>query len=212
MRHRRATVILGIVCLLFVGSGCEEGDVSLIVNFVSDYMQAKGMIDKNGKPTSKAMTGYMFGTGDSTIDAALNAGASVKGVREADKAIEKADEARGSGNAAEEEKQLAIAAENRPNDWAVINRQYRLDLERGRLDAAAKKGEQALSVCSTDRCKAALLEDRTRIITADIDAVSNMKDPKHDKACVMLKARRSAFADLGRQYEGMSLAAYGIGG
>ena len=213
MRHRRLAAAFSITALLFVGSGCTSGDLTNLVDFINEWTVAKGLVDKNGKPTAKAIKGYMFGTGDNAVDAAIEAGAATDAVRKADKAIANADDESSKGNYKKAEEALAEAEEARPNDWAVLNRQYYLALQTGRsADAEAKKKQAEEKACATDRCKAALYENRIGLLQKTSPDVTDPNNPEHAKRCAIRKELRNSYGALGRQYEVMSLDAYKVGG
>lgn len=208
MKTRHLTAGIAIAALLFVGSGCSGGDFAMIFSFLSEWSQAQGLTDHDGKPTLKAGKVYMFGSGDPMVDAAVNAGATTEGVRAADKAMAEADDALGGDKPdyGKAEEKLDVAAKARPNDWAVLNRQYALEVEQGRTgqSAEAKKSRADNAACKTNSCKASMLEDRVRALD-DSDVRLAKSGASMDRKCIMLKEQRNANGELGRQYEIMQM-------
>lgn len=214
MKTRRITAAIAVAALLFLGSGCTGGDFATVYDFLSEWSHAQGLTDADGKPTAKAAKVALWGSGDSMVDAAVDAGVATSGVRAADKAMAEADEALRSKNPdyKKAEEELDVAAKARPNDWAVLNRQWALDVEQGRAGQAAeeKKRRADEAACKTDPCRASMLEDRLKVL-----GESNVRlagsGASQERKCVVMKEERNTNVSLGQHYEYMGFKITGIG-
>ncbi len=142
MRRSTATILGTALILLFVGSGCLDSDVSLVMDFMNAWAQTHKIVDKDGNPTPGTVayvgSGGWVSTGDPTADAAIDAGQVVKSIKDADKKLSDADKAlektppdrKAAGDL------IDSALGSRPRDQGVRSRKGAFLVESGNLAEA----------------------------------------------------------------------------
>lgn len=176
MRKGIATIGLTVSMLLFTGAGCLDSDVDLLLGFVSSWLQQRGVIDKNGNPTANTVkyvgSGGWISSGDKDNDALIDGGLVAKSVKEADEAVDSAQNNAARGKFDEANATLNAQLAKRPNDHHVRNAKGAVLLKQGRGDEA--KGYLAsTSTCDTssgnvrpadyDRCKRMLRDENQQL-------------------------------------------------
>lgn len=176
MRRRNAPLAATVVMLLFMGAGCLDSDVSLILGFVNSWLASRNIVDANGNPTAKTIgyvaSGGWVSTGDKDNDALIDGGVAVKNIKDADDAVVSAQASAGSGKFDEANATLDATLNKRPNDHHVRNAKGAILLKQGRGDAA--KGYLAsTSTCDTgsgkvgpadyERCKRMLRDENQQL-------------------------------------------------
>lgn len=144
MRPSLKKIIATCGILLFVGSSCAKSDVSLLVDFVNGWLESRGIVDEKGNPTAQSIGivagGGYISSGDETTDAVTQAGGVVNSIKDADKQLEKADEAMAK---VPPDTDAALAAANaaekmRPKDQHVRHKKGLILMQSGNAEEAAK--------------------------------------------------------------------------
>ncbi len=166
------TFFLG--ALLLTGSGCDQSDTGLVIDFLNEWAKSKGIMNEKGSPTPAAIGHVLFGasTGDDEADAAIDAGTVVKSIRDADKLTNKANVAlnKNPPDRTEALKDLDAAVKLRPNDWYVRNRRSVLLAEMGKAesdngpDVASVDNACGLDSNSNRDCRAKIYQDRLNLL------------------------------------------------
>ncbi len=164
-----------ILPFVFVLTACDKEDTDFVMDFANDWMIEKGMMYKDKKtgevkPTIKAglvATGWAT-SGDPKVDAALQAGYVIKGVKESDELVDKAQEdmAKKPPDSSKALEKLDKAVSNRPNDWYYKNSRGTTYLQMGNVTAAESDFKAGEDNCQgNSRCLLALYRDRTSQLT-----------------------------------------------
>lgn len=144
MNRTRIFVLTIIAALFLTGSSCSKDDTSLVVDFINSWMQSRGILDENGKPTGSTIryvaSGGWVSSGNKDNDAIIDAGQVIKSVKDADGMAQKADEALGKTppDRATALTNLTDAVDKRPNDWHLRSQKGVLLLEMGRASEASE--------------------------------------------------------------------------
>lgn len=179
MQRRKAPLAATVVMLLFMGAGCLDSDVSLILGFVNSWLSSRGIIDDKGNPTPKTIgyvaSGGWVSTGDKGNDALIDGGQAIKGVKDADAAVTSAQASASAGNFTEANATLNATLKKRPNDHRVRNAKGTVLVQQGRGDEA-KEYLASTSTCDTssgrvgpadyDRCKRMLRDENLQLLDA----------------------------------------------
>lgn len=213
MRRNRILLPLLAAAFIFLGSGCSSSDADLVIDFLNEWAMARGIVDKDGDPTSRTiaygLTG--FSTGDKEADAAIDAGLVVKSIKDADEKANQAQEALDKNppdhNTALQN--LTEAVDNRPKDWHLRSQKGVLLLEMGRYSEAeaylvtndrSSNPDASLSRAQQERCFKQLQEEADRMTLANERADRTGEKPRCDllRAQANANSRLASFAsDLG---------------
>lgn len=210
MRRRNAPLAATVVMLLFMGAGCLDSDVSLILGFVNSWLSSRGIVDAKGNPTPKTIgyvaSGGWVSTGDKGNDALIDGGLVVKSVKEADAAVDSAHNSAARGNFSEADASLNAQLAKRPNDHHVRNAKGAILLKQGRRDEA-KKFLASTTACNPssgsvqpsdyDRCKRMLRDEDDQLRTATPPFGSNRQAAAVDSPeCDLIRQRVATLVNL----------------
>lgn len=203
-------ILMTASLLLFVGSGCLDSDFELLAGFVSGWLQQRGIIDEKGKPSAGAVafgaTGGFISSGDKDNDAIIAGGLAVKSVKEADDAVDSAQNNAAMGKFEEADASLNAQLAKRPNDFHVRNAKGAILLKQGRK-AEAKNFLASTTGCSAssgtvtatdyDRCKRMLRDEDEQLSTATPPYGSNRQAPAFDSPeCDLVRQRVATLVNL----------------
>lgn len=201
MRKRKLTTIAPIAFLLFMGAGCLDSDVSLVLGFVSSWLQQRGVIDAKGNPTAGTVkyvgSGGWISSGDKDNDALIDGGLVVKGLKDADNAVDAAHDSANLGNYADAHATLDMTLRGRPDDHHVRNAKGTIYVKQGR-GTDANKYLASRSTCDTTagavgpadyaRCSTMLRDERDQLYHAQ--PITSIKAPEPDsETCRVLRQR-----------------------
>ena len=144
--RRRAIALFALVLLGGLLTGCDEGMAELFLEMAIEWADENNLIsvDAEGNPSvntgqiiayeaqraGNALIGRGYTTGDSQLDAALDAGAVVKSVRDADNLAN-------DGAQQRDPALIEQAIKIRPNDWQYHEQLSAVYLATGDPEAAA---------------------------------------------------------------------------
>ena len=202
---KKYTLIFTAVSFIFLGSGCSSSDADLVIDFINDWAQSRGIVDKDGDPTPRAIAYGLTGmsTGDRQADAAIDAGSVITSVKDAD---EKADKAQAALDKTPPDRDTALenlteAVDSRPKDWHLRSQKGVLLLEMGSTTGAKEYLVSSSSSCDPgaklnqvqqERCFKQLQEEANRMAGANARA-----DRAGEKSrCDLLRAQSEANARL----------------
>ncbi len=202
---KKYTLILIAAAFIFMGSGCSSSDADLVIDFLNDWAFSRGIVDKEGNPTGKAILYGATGmsTGDRQADAAIDAGSVISSVKDAD---EKADKAQAELDKNPPDRDAALlllndAVESRPDDWYLRSQKGVLFLDMGNVTGAQDHLVSRSSACDPgatlnqaqqERCFKQLQEEANRMAGANIRADRVGEKPR----CDLLRAQSEANARL----------------
>lgn len=81
-------LFVSLCVLVLLGAGCEASDTQLIIGFLNSWAESHGVLNADGKPTASTIayvgSGGWISTGNTTADAAIDAGMVIKSIKDAD--------------------------------------------------------------------------------------------------------------------------------
>ncbi len=148
---RPILTFIGVLLLALPLAACEKSDTDVVVDFIQSWMKDKGILDDKGNPTIKAgLVATGFGTtGDDRVDAAVQAGSMLDGIKKADKLVDEAGDAMTKQPRDPDAalKKMNAAIDMRPNDWSYLNRRGMVYMEKGNKKAADADFAAATASC-----------------------------------------------------------------
>jgi hypothetical protein len=195
--------------LLFVGAGCLESDMELLAGFVSRWLEQRGVIDKNGNPSTGAVkfaaSGGWVSSGDKDNDAIITAGQAAKGINAADQAINLAGYDVAAGKFDDANAKLDAQLGKRPDDHRLRNAKGATLLRQGRVDAS-KDYFASTSSCDTragkvggadlERCKRMLRDENDQLKEHEPPDLPDTPRDAGSKTCVMVNQRKGTLLRL----------------
>lgn len=176
-KYKRLTLLILLPCTLIL-SGCLQSDKDLVIAFLLDWAKQKGILDDQGNPTPKAvgytLAGGYISTGDPAVDAALDAGAAIDGVKKADKKLKEANDElkKDPPDVKKAAETVDNALKDRPEDWMLRNNQLVLRTELGEGNTVKDLGSSgaANNQCGGDQnCLIRLYQNRAQLVDDSID-------------------------------------------
>jgi hypothetical protein len=196
------STMLVIVMLLLAGlqAGCAEvtaADKAFVQDLAMDWLESKGMRYENADGTPNArgaanlLMAALIGSGDDEVDAVLGIYGAVKGVVNADKAM---DEARASGDAAAMDEVI----KSRPHDWSYRSSRAVLALAQGDM---ATYEQQANSFAEIAREQGVPPARQARQIIKDYETISvpDTGEPCNRKYLSLAGAYNTLYKETGEQ-------------